>query len=290
MIIDQEVANALFDTAKAWLQEKGLDKMMGPMSCDTQDEIGMLFEGFDSHRYFMMPHNPLYYMDLCKNYKMEKAKDLIAFKIDITKAIPEKIERLADIIRQKMEAKGFTFRHLNKKQTKKDFRIIMDIYEAAWAENWGFTPITTRQFNELAENMQLIAAEGLVVIIEGPQGEPVGMAASLYDYMESTMWAKKFPFGMQEIMQLLNLAYRLFLKPKPKFTRARLFLAGVMPKYRGLGLDAYLYIHPFRSGKLHGIKDGELSWELEDNYAIIKPIEKMGGQIYKRMRIWDKKI
>jgi ribosomal protein S18 acetylase RimI-like enzyme len=116
------------------------------------------------------------------------------------------------------------------------------------------------------------------------------MACSLYDYMESTYWAKKFPLWAQEIMQLLNLAWRLFIKPKPKFKRARLFLAGVMPKYRGLGLDAYLYVHPFESGKKHGITDGELSWELEDNVAIIKPIEKIGGKIYKRMRIWDKKI
>jgi len=287
---DQKVANALFDAAKDWLKAKGFTIMRGPMSCDTQDEIGMLYEGFDSHRYFMMPHNPPYYMELCRNYRMKKAKDLIAFSLDVTQPVPKNVERIARIVKQKMEAKGFTFRHLNKKHIEKDIRIVMDIYETAWAENWGFTPITKRQFTELAQNLKLIAAEGLVVIIEGPQGEPVGMACSLYDYMESTYWAKKFPFWAQETMQLLNLAWRIFIKPKPKFKRARLFLAGVMPKYRGLGLDAYLYIHPFESGKKHGITDGELSWELEDNYAIIKPIEKVGGKIYKRMRIWEKKI
>jgi hypothetical protein len=289
-INDQEVANALFDTAKGRLKTKGLSVMRGPMSCDTQDEIGMLYEGFDSHRYFMMPHNPPYYMNLCSNYGMEKAKDLIAFSIDITKPIPENIVRISRIVKQKMESKGFTFRQLNKKQTEKDFRIIMDIYEAAWAENWGFTPITKRQFTELAENLKIIIDKGQVVIIEGPNGEPVGMACSLYDYMECTYWARKFPVRSQEIMQLLNLAWRLFLKPKPKFKRSRLFLAGVMPQYRGLGLDAFLYIHPFESAKKLGIKDGEMSWELEDNFAIIKPIEKLGGKIYKRMRIWDKKI
>jgi len=287
---DQEVANALFDAARDWLKAKGFTVMRGPMSCDVQDEIGMLYEGFDSHRYFMMPHNPPYYMDLCRNYRMKKAKDLVAFSLDVTRPLPENVARIARIVKQKMEAKGFTFRHLNKKDIKKDIRIVMDIYETAWAENWGFTPITKRQSTELAQNMKLIVAEGLVVIIEGPKGEPVGMACSLYDYMESTYWAKKFPLWAQEIMQLLNLAWRIFIKPKPKFKRSRMFLAGVMPKYRGLGLDAYLYVHPFESGKKHGITDGELSWELEDNVAIIKPIEKIGGKIYKRMRIWDKKI
>jgi len=189
-----------------------------------------------------------------------------------------------------MESRGFIFRKLNKKQIEKDFRIVMDIYEEAWAENWGFTPITTRQFMELAENLRLIIDENLVTIIEGPNGEPVGMACSLYDYMECTYWAKKFPFWAQETMQLINLAWRLFIKPRPKFKRARLFLAGVMPKYRGLGLDALLYVQPFESAKKLKIKEGELSWELEDNFAIISPIEKIGGKIYKRMRIWDKKI
>jgi hypothetical protein len=289
-INDQETANALFDAARDWLKPRGLTVMRGPMSCDTQDEIGMLYEGFDSHRYFMMPHNPIYYMDLCSNYGMEKTKDLIAFSIDVTKPVPENIERIARIVKQKMEGRGFTFRQLNRKQSEKDFRIIMDIYEEAWAENWGFTPITKRQFNELAENLSMIIDKGQVVIIEGPSGEAVGMACSLYDYMECTYWARKFPVWSQEIMQLLNLAWRLFLKPKPKFKRSRLFLAGVMTKYRGLGLDSCLYVHPFESAKKLGITEGEMSWELEDNYAIISPIEKMGGKIYKRMRIWDKAI
>jgi len=229
-------------------------------------------------------------MELCSNYGMEKAKDIVAFHIDATQPLPEKVARIAGIVRQKMETKGFTFRQLNKRQAKKDFRIIMDIYEEAWADNWGFTPITERQFTELAENLKMIIDEGLVVIIQGPKGEPAGMACSLYDYMESTYWARRFPFWSQEFMQLMNLGWRLYIKPKPKFRRARLFLAGVMPKYRGLGLDAFLYVHPFESAKRLGITDGELSWELEDNFAIISPIEKMGGRIYKRMRIWDKKI
>lgn len=289
-INDQEVANALFDAARDWLKTRGLTVMRGPMSCDTQDEIGILYEGFDTRRSFMMPHNPPYYMDLCRNYQMEKAKDLVAFSIDTTQPLPEKVTRIARIVKQKMESKGFTFRQLNKKQIEKDFRIVMDIYEEAWAKNWGFTPITTRQFMELAENLKLIIDENLVNIIEGPNGEPVGMSCSLYDYMECTYWAKKFPFWAQETMQLINLAWRLFIKPRPKFKRARMFLAGVVPEYRGLGLDAFLYVQPFGSAKKLKITEGELSWELEDNFAIIKPIEKMGGKIHKRMRIWDKKI
>lgn len=289
-INDQDVANTLFDTARDWLKARGMTVMRGPMSCDTQDEIGILYEGFDTRRSFMMPHNPPYYMDLCRNYRMDKAKDLVAYYLDTSRPLPEKVSRIARIVKQRMESRGFTFRSLNKKQIEKDLRIIMDIYEKAWADNWGFTPITKRQFMEIAENLKLIIDENLVIIIEGPGGEPAGMACSLYDYMEGTFWAKKFPYRAQEIMQLVNLGWRLFLKPRPRFKRARMFLAGVMPEYRGLGLDALLYTQPFDSAQKLKLTEGELSWELEDNFAIIKPIEKLGGRIYKRMRIWDKEI
>ena len=59
------------------------------------------------------------------------------------------------------------------------------------------------------------------------------------------------------------------------------------PGHRAMGLDALLYVLPFQAGKRHGLVEGELSWELEDNVGIIKPIEKMGGRVYKKMRIWD---
>jgi len=224
---------------------------------------------------------------------MEKAKDLIAFHLDLRKAIPEKEARIAEIAKQRMEKRGFIFRHLNKKEIVSDFRQIMSIYHEGWKNNWGFVPASERQFMELANSMKLVADPGLVIIIEGPQDPetgkrpPVAMAVALYDWMECTLWAKKFPLFLQEPMQIFDLLRRLFLKKKNKFTRGRLFLAGVMPEYRGQGMDALLYVLPFQAGKEYGVTDAELSWELEDNFAIISPIEKMGGEVYKKMRVWD---
>jgi len=290
---NQETADALFMEAKAWVKAKGYPVMRGPMSCDTQDEIGFVIEGFNQQRFFIMPHNPEYYPVLVEKHGLTKAKDLIAFRLDLSKPIPEREARIAEIAKQRMEKRGFVFRNLNKKNIVSDFRQIMKVYHEGWKDNWGFVPSSERQFMEMAENMKLVADEGLVIIIEGPADPvtgarpPVAMAVSLYDWMECTLWAKKFPFWLQETMQLLNLVWRLFVKPKNKFSRGRLFLAGVMPEYRGQGMDALLYVLPFQAGKDHGIKTAELSWELEDNFAIISPIEKMGGEVYKRMRVWD---
>jgi hypothetical protein len=292
-INDQEAADALFAAAKKWNLEKGYVTMRGPMSCDTQDEIGMVLEGYDHMRYFIMPHNPPYYIELCEKAGFKKSKDLICFQLKLADAIPERIARLAEISKSRMEKRGFIFRTLDKKAVVEDFKKIMHVYHEGWKENWGFVPASDRQFNELAENMKLVADKNLVIIIEGPPdpetGEriPAAMAVSLYDWMESTFAVKKYPFWMQEVLQLFNLIGRLFIKPKPKFKRGRMFLAGVHPKFRGQGLDSLLYVLPFQAGKDLGIEEAELSWELEDNYAILSPIEKVGGKMYRKIRLWD---
>lgn len=292
-INDQQTADALFAAARKWNLDKGYDKMRGPMSCDTQDEIGMVLEGYDEMRFFIMPHNPPYYIELCQKAGFKKSKDLICFMLDLANAIPEKIARIADISRARLEKRGFLFRTLNKKAVVEDFKKIMHVYHESWKQNWGFVPASERQFNELADNMKLVAASDFVILVEGPKdpetGErtPAAMSVALYDWMESTQWALKFPFWMQEIMQLLNLLGKLFIKPKPKFKRGRMFLAGVHPKYRGQGLDSLLYVLPFKAAKKLGIKTAELSWELEDNYAILSPIEKIGAKMYRKLRVWD---
>lgn len=292
-IDDQDVANALFSAAKQWNKDKGYPVMRGPLSCDTQDEIGLVIEGFEHMRYFIMPHNPAYYPKLVEQAGFSKAKDLIAFQLDLKQDIPDKVLRLAEIAKIRLEKRGFLFRNLRKKDVIHDFRQIMDVYHGSWKDNWGFVPSSENQFFELADSMKLLADSGLVILIEGPadpatgKREAIAMAVALYDWMESTHWARKFPYGMQEAMQLLHLLWHRFMKPRPKFKRGRLFLAGVKEEYRGQGLDALLYVLPFQAGKEHGIQEAELSWELEDNQAIISPIEKMGGKAYKKLRVWD---
>lgn len=292
-INDQEVANALFDTAKEWLKNEGKDVMRGPMSFSVDNEIAMVIEGFEERRYPVMPHNPPYYVDLCNGYKMKKAKDLLAFHLDLTSVINPKVVRIAEYVRKKAEKKGLTVRVLNKKKLREDIRMIMDIYHEAWQKNWGYVPMTDAEFKSMPESLAMITDKSLVIIIED-NGKPVAFAAAMYDIMEATHDLRHIdsrPLWWINIRQLIHLLRKLFIKPKGKrFKRGRLFLAGVKPGYRKMGLDALLYTLPFQAGKDLGLTDGELSWELEDNDDINSTIVKMGGKIYKKFRVWDKKI
>ncbi len=259
------------------------------MSCSTNDVVGMQIETDGSHQMVVMPYNPKYYPELCSKYGFKKAKDLICFKLDLSKDINPKLLRIADSLRKRAEAKGLTIRHLDRKNFKRDLRMMLDIYTEAWAENWGFVPMTEAEFESMASTLNMITDPSLVTIIE-KNGEPVGFATAVFDLMEMTHSLRKIdrkPFWYQNLRQVMRLANWRFLSRKPKFTRGRLLLAGVKTGYRQLGFDSLLYTIPFESGKKLGLTTAELSWELEDNEAIISAITMMGGYVYKKNRIWD---
>ena len=165
--------------------------------------------------------------------------------------------------------------------------MIMDIYHEAWQKNWGYVPMTDAEFKSMPESLAMITDKSLVIIIED-NGKPVAFAAAMYDIMEATHDLRHLdnrPLWWIYIRQLVHLLRKLFITPKgKKFKRARLFLAGVKPGYRKMGLDALLYTLPFQAGKELGLSEGELSWELEDNDDINSTIKKMGGKIYKKFR------
>src|SRR5690606_20006099 len=105
--------------------------------------IGIVIEGFDQMRYFLMPHNPRYYPELCDAAGMTKEKDLLAFSLDINQPIPEKVERIAEIAQQRLEKTGITVRPMNmktKEATLADIEKILAVNNEAWTNEWGYVP------------------------------------------------------------------------------------------------------------------------------------------------------
>ncbi|MBP7459835.1 MAG: N-acetyltransferase [Candidatus Delongbacteria bacterium] len=286
---DSRISDALFTKAAEWLRQRGMNRMRGPMSFGTNDECGMLMEGFDSHACIMMPYNPPYYLDLCGRFGMQKAKDLIAFYLDVSKPVPEKVMRIADYVKTRMEKKGFSIRYFDKKNARRDIEQIMEIYRTAWKDNWGYVPITEKEISVLAKNLVLISHERLIMFIMD-HDKPVAVTGSVFDLMEVTYALRRFkrwPLWIQSLLQLMVLGWRIYLKPYPKFNWGRMLIAGILPEYRQSGIDSLLYVIPFDNGRRLGLQHGELSWELEDNVMINKAIEKVGGVVYKKYRIWD---
>ncbi len=277
-INDQEVANALFDAAKNWLKAKGLDTMRGPANPSSNDEYGMLLDGFEDEARILMTYNPKYYLTLCDNYGFTKAKDLYAYKLEHDKVVSsDKLRRVAEIA-QKRAALKIT--QLDMKKFKSEVEKVKYVYNKAWAPNWGFVPMTDEELDAMAEDLKPLAEPSLVLFGE-IEGKLVGFALVMldYNYIFKQLNGKLFPTGF----------LKLFTQKK-KIKWCRIITLGLIPEYQKRGLDAVFYWEIVNRAHKIGIDLGEASWILEDNAMMNRGADVMQGELYKKYRIYDKKI
>jgi GNAT superfamily N-acetyltransferase len=274
-IDDQEVANALFDTARKWLKDKGLEIMRGPADPSSNDEWGMLLEGFDDEPRIMMTYNPKYYLKLCDNYGLVKIKDLYAYKLENKKVVAsEKIRRVAEIVQKRS---GIKITQLNKKNFAEEVAKVKYVYNKAWAPNWGFVPMTEAELDAMAKDLKALAEPALTIFGE-IDGKVVGFALALpdYNYIFKQLNGKLLPFGF----------LKLFTQKK-NIPWCRIITLGVIPEFQKRGLDSVFYWEIVNRAHSIGIDLGEASWILEDNDMMNRGAAAMNGTLYKKYRLYD---
>ena len=275
---DQEVANALFDTAKNWLKERGLDTMRGPMNPSTNDDCGMLLEGFDDEPRIMMTYNPRYYLTLCDNYGFKKTKDLVAYSLETEKVrSSEKLKRVAELAKERSRINITT---LNMKEFNSELEKVKYVYNKAWAPNWGFVPMTEHELDHMAADLKMLVEPKLVLFGE-IDGETVGFALVMPDYNQifKSMNGKLLPFGWVKLLLHKYL-------PK-KMNWVRVITLGIIPEVQKRGLDGVFYWEIVNRAADLGYFRGEASWILEDNEMMNRGAKLMGGDLYKKYRVYD---
>src|SRR6187549_1664841 len=171
---DQEVVNALLDRARTWLSRRGMKRIRGPMSLNVNEEIGCLIEGFDTPPMVMMPHHRPYQANLIESAGLEKTKDLYAWRYTVGD-VPKRAQRAHDQIAAMPEVK---VRHVDMKHLDKDVRIVMDIFNDAWSQTWGFVPLSEDELAKLASDFKLILVPDLTYVVD-IDGEPAAFAIAI---------------------------------------------------------------------------------------------------------------
>jgi GNAT superfamily N-acetyltransferase len=278
---DPAVARALFEAAAGWLRARGFETMVGPVSYSTNYECALLVDGFDAPPAVMMPYNPRYYPGLLEAVGFTKAKDLWAYELSSSHPVPEKVVRIAEKLR---EREGVTVRPLRMKELDAEVARIKAIYNSALEKNWGFVPMTEREFDHLAREFKQIVEPELVLVAE-VKGEAVGFAMTLPDANQALKAAggRLTRFGLPIGLVKLALAAR-------RIDWLRMLVLGLKPGYRRRGIDAILYLDTIRNAQRLGYRGGEISWELEDNHLINRAIESMGGQRSKTYRLYQRPL
>jgi len=278
---DQTVAKALFDAAAAWCHEHGHDTLRGPESFSTNDECGLLVWGFDTPPTVMMPHNPTWYAELVEGAGFRKAKDLHVLEggDEAGSTAPERIQRATDLLLQRL---GLTIRPLNMKDFAGEVGRVKELYNACWERNWGFVPMTEHEIDHLAVQFKPVVIPDLVPFVE-KDGKMIGFGLALPD-INTVLRTNRKGYLLPVLPRLLWALKRETIR------RARVLLLGVLPEWRGKGIDALLYHWMWTRAGQHGMPWGEGSWILEDNIAIKTGLLKMGFRHYKTLRIYDRAL
>jgi GNAT superfamily N-acetyltransferase len=279
---DQAIADALLARAAEWVRARGLSTLRGPASFSTNDECGVLVDGFDTPNTLMMPHNPPFYPMFLEAAGFAKAKDLLVYRGGYETCyipVPPRLARGTELIRQRL---GITLRPLNMTDFDGEVERIKAIYNQAWEKNWGFVPMTDHEIDHLAEQFKPVVNPDLVPFAE-KDGKVIGFGLVLPDFnqvLKHNRNGRIFPAAVELLWAI----------KRRKIRRCRILLLGILPEYRGKGIDAMLYHYIWTTTARYGITWGEAGWILEDNPAMNAGLEKMGFTVYKTYRLYDKAV
>jgi hypothetical protein len=281
-IDDPEVARALLDRAKRWLSERGMKRMRGPLSLSLWDEAGVLIDGFDTPPMIMMPHHRPYQAGLIEAAGLERVRTLYAWKYEVG-TVSRRVRKAYDDVAAMPEV---TARNMNMNNVEGDTRIVMDVFNDAWADHWGFVPYTSAELDKVAADFKLIVRPEITCLMF-VHGEPAAVALAVPNLNEAIddLNGKLLPTG------LLKLIYRTKVQ-RPE--TARLIILGIKKKFRQdrkyAALSLYMYARLNDAGHRLGIRWGELSWTDEANSAVNAGIKLMGGTVYKKYALYEQEV
>jgi GNAT superfamily N-acetyltransferase len=274
---DPEAAGALLAAAEAWLRERGRDRMVGPMDFTTNDECGVLIDGYDLFPTILTNWQHPYYPKLIEGAGFGKAMDLYMWSLEVQdrSRVHEAIWRLASEVESKH---GITVRPMRKKNMEAEINRFLEVYNAAWERNWGFVPLTEEEVRHYAKDLKPILDENWAWVAE-KDGETIGAALTLPDYNQVLrhMNGRLLPFGWAK-----GLYY------KGKIDRVRVFALGVKREWQHTGIAAKFYALHFDSAARTRQTGGEMGWILESNKSMNRAMEGMGGRIARTYRVYEK--
>ncbi len=274
-IPDEEVAGALLSRIADWLKGHRMEKMAGPMNPSTNDECGLLIEGFNSSPCLMMPYNPRLYPSLLEAFGLRKRMDLYAYLLEKPTFHLDRLDRITERLRKREPQ--LSVRPIRLRQFDEELKIVKEIYNQAWSKNWGFVPMTDEEINLTAKELKPLVVSDLILFAYWGK-DPVAFSVSLPDYYE----VLKHLNGKIGLLGAIK-----FLYYSKKIKKIRVMLLGVKHDFQKKGVEGLLYIETFKRGIGKGYQEAECSWILEENVLMQRGIEAMGGKRYKTYRIYE---
>jgi len=276
-----EVYDALFRTAEEWLRGEGMRRVRGPYNLHVNEELGLLVEGFSTPPFVLMGHGRPYYAERLLEQGYRGVKDLLAYRVRPDFEAPRAMTRLAE-----RAPKGVSVRCFRREALLREAEVMRDIFNDAWENNWSFVPLEREAWLDTVKTLTAVTPDDYIQIAEY-DGRPAAFIVALPNLNEAArdLRGRVLPFGW------LKLLWRLKLRHPET---ARVPLMGVLREYQHSRLGptlAFMVIDAVRRA-LHrrGVRNVEMGWILEDNDGMRNIIETIGGEAYKRYRMYEKDL
>lgn len=279
---DLSIFEALTHTAENWLRKEGATTNVGPFSLNINEETGVLVTGHETNPMMMMGHDFGYVSEHLSTLNYDKGRDLNAYIWEMGAEMPATLKNFED----RVPTKGMIVRSINMKKYHEEVRIIGEIFNDAWSENWGFVPLAKNEIEHMASQLKPLIIPDLVWFVE-MNGEPAAFLVCLPNLNEAIvdLKGKILPFGWSKIL------WRLKVKG---LKSARVPLLGVRKKYLNGMLGPFMVgsimNKMFYEIKKRNIEKLEMSWVLEDNVPMNQLAKRMGGRHYKTYRVFQKSL
>ncbi len=281
-IDDKEVSKALFGAVENWARSKGMDTLDGPLGFTDMDPEGMLVEGYDQLGTQASIYNYPYYVDHIEALGFKKAVDWVEYKIKVPECVPEKHQRISDIVQRKYNLRVLKFKKTSEVYAGNYGEKIFDLINAAYDELYGYSALSQRQIDYYVKMyIPLLRLENVALIVDQEDNLiAVGIAMPSLSKALQKSRGRLFPFGFIHLLKAL----------KGKNDGVDLLLVAVRPDYQSKGVNALLFSNLIPVFIRNGYKFAESNPELEENEKVQSQWQYFEREQHKRRRAYTKKI
>ncbi|MGZ7064754.1 MAG: hypothetical protein ACXVI6_00210 [Candidatus Aminicenantales bacterium] len=277
---DQETVHALLVRIEDWARDKGMTRVVGPYGFSDQDPEGFLIEGFDHRATIATYYNFEWMPKLVETEGYAKDIDYFVYKLEVPKEMPEFYKKIFERAEKKGSFEIIEFK--NKKQLKPWIRPIFSLMNETYMQNniYGYAPLDEKEMDDLAKRYLPVVNPHFIKVV-AKDGEPAAFVIGMPDISEGIQKAKGklFPLGFLKI-----------LRAAKKTKQLDLLLGAIREKYRGMGLDVLMGVKMIQSALEAGYEVMDTHHEMETNVKVRAEMERMGGKIYKKFRVFQKAL
>lgn len=280
-IDDPEVSEALLNAVEEWARKKGLKKLIGPLGFTDLDHEGMLIEGFQEDGTMATIYNHAYYAEHLERLGYKKDSDWVEFLIDVPEAVPEKMSRIAEIVKKKYGLK--VLKYTSRSRVKNEYgRALFHLINDAYDGLYEYSHLTERQIEYYIDIYLNLLNLDLVTLIVDKEGHLVGVGISMPSMSKALRKSrgKFFPFGWYHLLKGL----------KGKNDTVDLLLVAVKPEYQNKGVNALLFTDLIPAYQRYGFKQAESNPEMETNSKVQNQWEYFKHRQHRRRRSFYKNL